>query len=315
VHVADGGSGRAGALGDAHGARSSRGADALLADPAVDVVAICTPPAEHASLILAALAAGKRAIFCEKPIATTADDARDVLRACAEADALLVVGTNHLFDPAWARAKHHLDAAEAPVSLVTVTLALAPNTRYHEVVSALPVAAPAGRGPLDLSDPQLCAAIVRQLVIGLAVHDLPLVRDVLPGFQRVEYARPVAPVGFDLGFRSGGALVRFSAVMLPEGAETLWRLTAVTSHERLEVEFPPPFVHAGSARTRLRDANGRLLAFRAVALDGYEAEWRALAALLRGESAMEYAELLADAEDVIAIADAAAAAVLEGMSA
>jgi predicted dehydrogenase len=315
VHVADGGSGRAASIGEAHGARSSSGSDALLADPAVDVVAICTPPAGHASLIRAALAAGKRTIFCEKPIATDAEDARDVLRACADADALLLVGTNHLFDPAWSRAKHYLDAAESPVSLVTVTLALAPNSRYHEVVSALPVAVPPGRGPLDLSNPELCAAVVRQLVVGLAVHDLPLVRDILPGFERLEYARAVAPIGFDLAFRSGGALVRFSAVMLPDGADRLWRLTAITPHERLEVEFPPPFVHAGSARTRLRDANGRVIDFRAVPLDGYEAEWRALAALLRGESAMEYAELLADAEDVIAIADAAAAAVLEVMSA
>lgn len=67
VHVADAGSGRAQALAERSGARWSTGEVDLLADPAVDVVAICSPPQEHARQILAALAAGKRAIFCEKP--------------------------------------------------------------------------------------------------------------------------------------------------------------------------------------------------------------------------------------------------------
>lgn len=313
VHVADAGSGRARAIGEAFDARASCGIDDLLADPAVEVVAICSPPADHAAQIRAALAAGKRAILCEKPVATTAEDARDVLRACADAGALLVVGTNHLFDPAWSRAKHHLDASRAPISAVTVTLALAPNGRYHGLVTVAPPTAPGGRPPLDLSDPEHCAAIVRQLVAGLAVHDLPLVRDLLPGFERVEYARAVPPIGFDLGMRTGGALVRFSVVMLPEGADSLWRLSIATTHDRVEVEFPPPFVHAGSARTTVRDVAGRTTVFRVDPLDGYEAEWRALGALLAGESVMEYAELLADAEDVVAIAEAAADAVREGM--
>lgn len=315
VHVSDAGSGRARAIADAHGARASAGVDELLADSDVAVVAICSPPAEHAAHVRAALEAGHRNILCEKPIATTAEEARDVLRACAEAGASLVVGTNHLFDPAWRRAKHHLDSRRARVSAVTVTLALAPNARYHELVSALPTTPAAGRPPLDLTRPELCAAVVRQLVVGLAVHDLPLVRDLLPGFERVEFARALAPIGFDVGLRSGGALVRFSAVMLPEGADTLWRLRVLTDLDCVDIDFPPPFVHSGSARVTVTDASGTATSFRPTPSDGYEAEWHALAALLRGESAMEYAELLADAEDVIAIADAAADAVREGMRA
>src|SRR4051812_2465244 len=74
VHVSDAGSGRAEALAARTGARSSRGIEELLADPAVEVVAICSPPAEHAAHILASVAAGKAAILCEKPIATTLAD-------------------------------------------------------------------------------------------------------------------------------------------------------------------------------------------------------------------------------------------------
>ncbi len=312
VHIADAGSGRARGVAEGMGVRASSGIEALLADPDVDVVAICSPPSEHAAHVRAALVAGKRAILCEKPVGTTREEARAVLDECAEAGVLLVVGTNHLFDPAWSRAKHHLDAGGSPISTVTVTLALAPNGRYHDLVMGSPPVPGQARPPLDLTDPELSAAIVRQLVVGLAVHDLPLVRDLLPGFERVEFARAVPPIGFDIGLRTGGALVRLSAVMLPDGADSLWRLSIATSHDRIDVEFPPPFVHAGSARSTVRDISGRTTVYRTEPLDGYEAEWRALASLLAGESAMEYAELLSDALDVIEIADAAADLVRQG---
>jgi Oxidoreductase family, NAD-binding Rossmann fold len=41
---------------------------ALLADPSIDVVDICTPPALHAEMIVAAVRAGKH-VICEKPFA------------------------------------------------------------------------------------------------------------------------------------------------------------------------------------------------------------------------------------------------------
>jgi predicted dehydrogenase len=54
--------------------------DELLADPRVVVVAIATPPADHARLVLAALRAGRH-VFCEKPLATRLEDATEVLTA------------------------------------------------------------------------------------------------------------------------------------------------------------------------------------------------------------------------------------------
>ncbi len=52
-----------------HGiARTHRDYRALLADPAIDVVDICTPPASHAQLIVEAMRAGKH-VICEKPFA------------------------------------------------------------------------------------------------------------------------------------------------------------------------------------------------------------------------------------------------------
>src|SRR6185312_3110946 len=148
VHICDGGSGRAQHLAARVGARWSSGTEQLLADRAVEIVVLASPPAEHGSQILAAVAAGKRAILCEKPLATTLADAEEVIAACRLAGTALVIGTNHLYDPAWGRAKHHLLAGGHRVRSITVTLALPPNGRYHDVVTELssPVAAPGHGG-------------------------------------------------------------------------------------------------------------------------------------------------------------------------
>lgn len=314
VHIADGGSGRAEALARRTGARWSTGIDELLADAEVDVVAICSPPEHHAAQVLAAVAAGARAIVCEKPLALTREDADAVIDVCREARVALVVGTNHLFDPAWGRARHHIAAEQSPVRAVSITVSLPPNGRYHDVVTeSLPGAAPVRPAP-DWNDPGFSARVVRQLVLGLGIHDLPLLRDLAPRLDRVVFARPLAPIGYCLGFLAGDVLIRLTAVMLPSGADALWRFAVSTARDLVDIEFPPAFVHDGSARARVRHVDGRVSEYAPLPDDGYLAEWRAVAALAEGVEAVEYDELLADAHYAIDLADAAHVAVLEGMT-
>ncbi|MGX5771053.1 Gfo/Idh/MocA family protein [Microbacterium trichothecenolyticum] len=306
VHVADGGSGRSAALAARVGARASSGTEAIMADPAVDVVAICSPPAHHAAQIIEAVAAGKRAVFCEKPIGTTVAEAEQAIEACRRAGVPLIVGTNHYFDPAWGRAKHHLTASGGPVVSISVTLALPPNTRYHELVTELPGSPVAARGLPDLTRPEVAAGVVRQLLTGLAIHDLPLVRDLAPHFERVVFARALPPLGYAVGFVASGVPVQLTTVMLPDGADTLWRIAVATAADRLDVSFPPPFVHAGGARVRVRAADGRDTIYAHDPGDGYVAEWRALAELLDAGLPVEYDELLDDARYGLRLAQAAA---------
>jgi predicted dehydrogenase len=312
VHIADAGSGRAGALAERVGARSSSGIADLLADERVSVVVLASPPAEHAAQILAAVAAGKRAILCEKPLATTVADAEAAVTACREAGVALVVGTNHLYDPAWGRAKHHLLVGGRVVRALAVTLCLPPNGRYHEVVTEhdSPTASPRG-GP-DLSVPPIAASVVRQLITGLAVHDLPMLRDLAPTIEEVVFARAVAPIGFMLGYRASGIPVRLATVMLPDGADAVWRLDITTDTDRVEVRFPPAFVHAGSAVVHVSVGNGRETTYPVDREDGYVAEWRALADALADPTTIEYDELLEDARYAISLADAAAELILTG---
>ncbi|MDR6414746.1 Gfo/Idh/MocA family oxidoreductase [Pseudarthrobacter sulfonivorans] len=313
VHVADAGSGRARVLAGQLGARWSEGEAGLLADAIVDVVAVCSPPGEHGRQILAAVAAGKRAVFCEKPLAASKEEAEEVIAACRATGTVLLVGTNHLFDAAWGRAKHHLVALEGRVQAISVTLALPPNDRYHRLVAEGGPFQAARRGRPDLDDRAVEAEVLRQLLTGLAIHDLPAVRDIAPGIDEVVYARVAPPIGYLVGYRSGGVLVQLALTMLPEGPDALWRMSIATAHDRIEVNFPPAFVHAGSAGTRVRSADGQWTEYGRDPEDGYVAEWRLLASLLEGAAPVEYDELLADSHYALDLADAAAAKVLEGV--
>jgi predicted dehydrogenase len=63
--------------------------------PHIDAVVIATPPASHVPLGLAAIRAGKH-VLIEKPLATTAAGAQELIAAAAEAGVTLMVG--HTFE-------------------------------------------------------------------------------------------------------------------------------------------------------------------------------------------------------------------------
>jgi len=66
-------------------------ADQLIAWPQVNAVYVCAPTAEHKALVLKAASAGKH-IFCEKPLARTAADAREMYEAVRKAGVRHQVG-------------------------------------------------------------------------------------------------------------------------------------------------------------------------------------------------------------------------------
>ena len=70
--------------------RAYTGAHRLVNDPTVDAVYIGTPPSSHAELTALAAAAGKH-VLCEKPIATSVQQARDMIDVCARHAVRLMV--------------------------------------------------------------------------------------------------------------------------------------------------------------------------------------------------------------------------------
>jgi myo-inositol 2-dehydrogenase/D-chiro-inositol 1-dehydrogenase len=87
------------AAADGVGGRRHDSVDELLADPAVDAVAICSSTETHADLIVAAARAGK-AIFCEKPISLDLAEVDRALAAVERAGVPFQIGFNRRFDPA-----------------------------------------------------------------------------------------------------------------------------------------------------------------------------------------------------------------------
>jgi myo-inositol 2-dehydrogenase / D-chiro-inositol 1-dehydrogenase len=83
----------------------------LIADPAVEAVAISSPAATHTDLVVAAARAGKH-VFCEKPMALTLDDADRAIRAADDAGVALQVGFNRRFADDFAAAHASIVAGE-----------------------------------------------------------------------------------------------------------------------------------------------------------------------------------------------------------
>ena len=71
---------------------------AMLADPAVGIVHLATPPFTHAALVEQAVAAGKH-VLCEKPLALSAEDGRRMIAAAKAKDRVLAVNLIMRYDP------------------------------------------------------------------------------------------------------------------------------------------------------------------------------------------------------------------------
>jgi predicted dehydrogenase len=74
--------------------------DALLVDPEIDVVDICTPTPMHAGQVITALNAGKH-VICEKPLARSSVAAREILQVAEGARGRLMPAMCMRFWPGW----------------------------------------------------------------------------------------------------------------------------------------------------------------------------------------------------------------------
>lgn len=93
---------------------------ALLADPTISAVLICSPTDTHADFIEEAALAGK-AVFCEKPVDLSSARIRACLATVEKAGKPLMVGFNRRFDPNFAEAKARVVAGEiGKVEIVTI---------------------------------------------------------------------------------------------------------------------------------------------------------------------------------------------------
>ena len=72
--------------------------EAVLADPVVRAVILCTPHTQHTGQIVAA-AQAKKHVFCEKPLSLNRADVLRAVAACAQNEVTLAVGHEKRFEP------------------------------------------------------------------------------------------------------------------------------------------------------------------------------------------------------------------------
>lgn len=150
---------RAAALADRAGIGAMT-VDGLLADPSIELVVVLTPPATHAAVALAAIAAGKH-VYTEKPLATTLADARAVLDAAATAGVRVGAAPDTFLGAGLQTARGLIDegAVGTPRLAFAAFTSLGPE-RWHPAPAAFYAH---GAGPLLDVGPYEIAALVELL--------------------------------------------------------------------------------------------------------------------------------------------------------
>jgi UDP-N-acetylglucosamine 3-dehydrogenase len=93
----------------------------MLDEAKLDAVVVCGPNALHAPMTIDALASGRH-VLCEKPMATTLQEARHMIEAAERARRRLMIAMNQRFMPHHARAKQIIDSGRLgrPLTFRTV---------------------------------------------------------------------------------------------------------------------------------------------------------------------------------------------------
>jgi len=106
--------------------------DELLADPAVDVVCICTPSGQHATQTIAAANAGKH-VLVEKPMALSLTDADAMIAACGRTGVKLGVTLQRRAEPLFQHIHSAIQAGDlGGLTLCVVTVPYYRAQAYYD---------------------------------------------------------------------------------------------------------------------------------------------------------------------------------------
>ncbi|WP_138444969.1 Gfo/Idh/MocA family protein [Sinomonas susongensis] len=280
----------------------------LLADERVQIVVVCSPHQFHAQQVIAACRAGKQAVLCEKPFAMSQAEAEQIAAVSQETGVPIIVGAMHTFDPGWLAAKEHWGDLVETTHTIRYSIVLPPNPRFEDFATEVITRPESPRQ--DRRDPDVAAGMVRGGIMGLAIHDLPLVRAFCPDFTDLEVlsCQVPDPSGYLLNLRVGERNVQVFGINT-QSWEPEWTFEAISNTASLRIDFTPSYVQAGSATATI-SRGGKSEVYGPYLANGYESEWRYLADLARGKAApVDVTGLIHDLTFALEIADTASAAV------
>jgi UDP-N-acetylglucosamine 3-dehydrogenase len=102
---------RAQAVAEKYGVKAYTNYEELVSSGLVDVVSVCTPNYLHAPISIAALNAGLH-VLCEKPMATSKQEAEEMIAAAKESGKKLMIGHNQRFVPSHQKARKLIESGE-----------------------------------------------------------------------------------------------------------------------------------------------------------------------------------------------------------
>mgnify|MGYP000073296285 CR=1 FL=1 len=188
----------------AHGARRTfNDYDAMLADPDVEAVIVATADAFHVDASIRALEAGKH-VLCEKPVATSVEDAERLRDAVARSGLVLHVGHMKRYDGGIEAAKDFIDTEMG--QMLSMKAWYCDSTHRYVMTDAVqPAIATSAASRRPSGDPK--ADRQRYLMLAHGSHLVDLARFLAGDIETVE-ARFREAYGarcwfVDVGFASG----------------------------------------------------------------------------------------------------------------
>jgi len=126
----------------------------LLGDKEISAVAVITPTSTHGKVVMDAAKCGK-AIFCEKPISTSLEEAAQMLKVVETTGVFLQMGFQRRFDAGYVGAKKKIEAGAIGTPVLMTSTSRDPF-----------------RPPLEFCDPKVSGG----LIADMGIHDFDLAR-------------------------------------------------------------------------------------------------------------------------------------------
>ena len=287
-----------------HGCKFSASLEDVLTDPDVDVIVVGSPHQVHAEQIIKIAQAGKRAILAEKPLAMSKEESSAIHRALENSQTLLVVGTMHAYDQAYLAALEFWRELSPDIDFIRHICHLPPNPEFVGLATELIVPNRAPRPLPDFTSKTVLKSIMRNGILTLAIHDVPLIRDLIGENLWVSAAEALIPEGHALTLTNGSAIAHFAANFL-DGVSPLWRIEVIARTARMTIDCTPSYVLMGSATVRI-ESGGQVREWQ-TSVSGYESEWREIIDVLSGEKGPRYSlqRVIDDIDFALDIADQA----------
>jgi myo-inositol 2-dehydrogenase/D-chiro-inositol 1-dehydrogenase len=260
------------------GATSTTDAETVLLNPNVDIVVVCSPNAMHAAQVIAACQSAKLAVLCEKPLAESHKEAERIRAAATASGTNIVVGAMHVYDPAF-RAAYRAWLEQDDEAVFTQSSIFLPVNDFFTEQAAEPASPP----PLPTSGAGFSDAVMlRGAVLGLAIHNLPLLRQFHKHLGQLASAHFIRPFGYAMVATNELQTLELLGYMGGSWPSN-WALRTVGHRCELRVMFPPSFVLAGSSRAELVTADStRVFEYDT---NGYQGEWAAIYDAAVGDAA------------------------------